>query len=81
MLRYDVIQSGFRSHYTSSCAVGVLALILDIKGGVESEIKYRPTSIIGRICKIYVSLGQLLLAPKCSSKSQTLVNTAEMALR
>ena len=41
---------------------------------IESEIEYRPPSInIGRVYKICVLLGQLLLAPKCSPKSQTLV--------
>ena len=36
---------------------------------VESEIEYRPPSIIGRVYKTCVLLGQLLLAPKCSPKS------------
>ena len=40
---------------------------------VESEIEYRPPSIIGRVYKICALLGQLLLAPKCSPKSQNLV--------
>ena len=40
---------------------------------VESEIEYRPPSIIGRVYKICALLGQLPLAPKCSPKSQNLV--------
>ena len=40
---------------------------------IESAIEYRPPSIIGRIYKICVLLGQLLLEPKCSPKLQTLV--------
>ena len=40
---------------------------------VESEIEYRPPSIIGRVYKICALLGQLLLAPKCSPTSQNLV--------
>ena len=43
-----------------------------IRYSVESEIEYRPPSVIGRVYKICALLGQLLLAPKCSPKSQTL---------
>ena len=48
-------------------------MFLTVSGELESEIEYRPPSIIGRVYKICVLLGQLLLAPKCSPKSQTLV--------
>ena len=36
-------------------------------------IEYRPPSIIGRVYKICALLEQLLLVPKCSPNSQTLV--------
>ena len=56
-----------RSKLTKPCDYPICA------DGVESEIKYRPPSIIGRVYKICALLGPLLLASKCSPKSQTLV--------
>ena len=47
-------------------------IVSDVYIRVESEIKYRPSFIIGRVYKICALLGQLLLAPKCSPKSTNL---------
>ena len=64
------------SSYVSSSKAAVAKGALCCHPHVESEIEYRPPSIIGRVYKICALLEQLLLAPTCSPKAQTLVGTS-----
>ena len=68
----------------SACAVHVartyyVALFSWVQIFVES--KYRPPSIMGRVYKICLSPGQLLLAPKCKNKRSRSSNITRRCYR